>query len=99
MQSHFTFHLLQMELTTSSEQPKITSPNDTKAILKHVSCYTKSLFLPLVNMYIHDLTHRDRNLFKSNGLLDNGEKSTELTYVYCIKNDYVKSFWLLYIHM
>ena len=40
-----------MEVATSSEQPKITSPNDTKAILKHVSCYTKSLFLPLVNMY------------------------------------------------
>ena len=48
-------HLLQMEVTTSSEQPKLTSPNDTKAILKHVSCYTKILFLPLVNSYMIQL--------------------------------------------
>ena len=32
-------YLLQTEGITSSEQAKITSPNDTKAILKHVSCY------------------------------------------------------------
>ena len=31
-----------MEVITSSEQPKMTSPNDTKAILKHVSCYSKN---------------------------------------------------------
>ena len=48
-------HLLQMEVTTSSEQPKLTSPNDTKAILKHVSCFTKTLFLPLVNTYMIQL--------------------------------------------
>ena len=48
-------HFLQMELTTSSEQLKLTSPNDTKAILKHVSCFTKSLFMSLVNTYMIQL--------------------------------------------
>ena len=38
-------YLLQMEGITSSEQPKITSPNDAKAILKHVSCYSKNCLL------------------------------------------------------
>ena len=57
--------LLQMEVTTSSEQPKLTSSNDTIAILKHVSCYTKRLFLPLVNAYMIRLIEVHRNLFKS----------------------------------
>ena len=33
----------------SSEQSKITSPSDTKAILKHVSCYSKQRFITLVD--------------------------------------------------
>ena len=40
-------HLLKMEGITSSEQ--ITSPNDTKAILKHVSFYSKEMFITLVD--------------------------------------------------
>ena len=39
-----SLYLLQMEAITSSEQPKITSPSDTKAILKHVSCYIKIVY-------------------------------------------------------
>ena len=38
-----------MEGIASSEQPKITSPSNTKAILKHVSCYSKQQFIPIVD--------------------------------------------------
>ena len=50
-----------MEVIASSEQPKMISPNDTKAILKHVSCYAKNcLHVYLIPVaYLEVATNQD----------------------------------------
>ena len=44
MHVYYIYILLQGEMITISEQPKITLPSDTQAILKHVSCHDQYCF-------------------------------------------------------